>query len=162
VKPNCEPVKQIFGFLFLVCLFVCSCHKDPANVNTGSVYVASRFQPGQVWTFHAPNGIVTNATLTVVAVDPDAHEGHIIYVSVAVNRPVSTSPYNFFAISEGALDRSVVELIDSNRWLSAQDQPFYQDFYVNSHELAAQGKADTCFKVTVAEVLEAERKENHQ
>ena len=99
----------------------------------------------------------TNASLTVVRVDPDPKLGPIVFVSVGgVRQPSQT--YNFFPMSEDALQRSVVALIRTNASMSGNELQVFQDFYESGRQGVEAGKLNKCFKTTVAEVLDDQRK----
>ena len=144
--------------LIVVFIFVCSCKQEHGNGNQASAIIP-RFKPGQVWTFHTPPNEITNAELTVARVDIDSKEGPIIYVSVTGVQHIALEATNMvYPFSEDALNRSVVALVRTNAPLTGKDLEGFQEVYELMRQDIEAGKSDKCFKITVAEVLEARRK----
>jgi hypothetical protein len=119
----------------------------------------SRFQQGQVWTFHTSTNELPSAALTVARVDFDPQEGPIIFVSITGVRHASWESTNMFcSFSEGALNRSVFALVETNAPLTGKKLEDFQWFYDRVHKGVESGQLAKCFKITVAEALEKERK----
>jgi hypothetical protein len=141
-------------FLFLVLIACCfSCSRAPTKVPVTS----SRFQAGQVWTFHTPTNDVPGATLSVIRVDSDSEEGPIINVWVKGVMQHVPSTYNFMAFSEDALNRSVIALVGTNAPLAGEDLQTFQQVYEFARQGVEKGELDKSFKITVAEVLKKSR-----
>lgn len=149
-------MKNVFCLTF-VCIFLCSCRQE--NRESGkAVSTTSRFQPGQVWTFHSAPDELPGATLSVIRVDFDPDEGPIIYIWVKGVRQRVRTTYNFMAFSESALNESVVELVGTNAPLKGEDLRTFQDVYTSAHQGVKTGELDKCFNTNLAEVLEISRK----
>jgi hypothetical protein len=137
-------------FVVAIICFV-SCSRAPKKVAVTS----SRFQTGQVWTFHTPTNELPDATLTIAQVDFDPENGPIVYVSVVGTRDSPWQATNmFYSFTEDALDRSVVALVGTNGQLTGENLRNFQGFYEWGQEGVKAGKLSKCFKITVAEVLE--------
>jgi hypothetical protein len=155
----------IVGLISTISAFTFSCSCRQEKTDGGGVSApatTSRFETGQVWTFHIPANELTNTALTIARVDFDLKLGPIIYVSVTggrVNRRWGR-PYVFYPFSEDALSRSVVTLLKTNNFLAGEELKDFQDAYELLQQNVQAGKANKCFKTTVGEVLEAQLNAN--
>jgi hypothetical protein len=132
----------------------CSRAPEKAPVTT------SRFQPGQVWTFHTPPDELPTAALTVARVDFDPKLGPIIFVSVTgVRHTVWQATNMCYPFSEDALSRSVIVIVKTNAPLAGEDLKTSQEAYELFRQGVEAGEFNKCFKITLAEVMEANRKE---
>jgi len=93
-------------------------------------------------------------------VDFDPKEGPIICIMVTGVRHTFWEATNmFYPFSEDALNRSVVALVRTNAPLTGKDLEDFRMFYELVRQDVKVGKSDKCFKITVAEVFEARRKQ---
>src|SRR4051794_1654276 len=111
----------------------------------------SRFEPGQVWSYHARPGEEASR-LTVVKVEPHDKLGTIVHIRVdgvaqktpgGVSRVIRHMPF-----AEEAIAGSVVELLASGAPVPAS----YEEGYRIWKEAFDEGKAGV-FTVTVAESI---------
>ena len=119
--------------------------KEPATT--------SRFHAGEVWTFHTTTNEPSSATLTIARVDFDPQFGPIVFVSVTGLPPDTWRPYHFMPLSEEALGRSVVALVQTNALLTGDDLSAFEQFYEQGRQGVQRGKLNKCFDITVAELL---------
>ena len=127
-----------------------SCSREPVK----GPPTTSRFQVGQVWTFHTPTNEPSSAVLTVARVDFDPQLGPIVFISVAGLRPNMWRPYHFMPLSEEALGRSVVALVQTNAPLAGDDLKTFEQFYELGRQGVERGELNKCFDITVAEALQ--------
>jgi hypothetical protein len=114
----------------------------------------SRFEPGQVWTYHTRPG-EEESRLTVVKVEPHDKVGTIVHIRVdgvaqknphapgGVSRVIHHMPF-----AAEAIDKSVIELAASDRPVPAS----FEEGYRLWKEAFDKGKAGV-FTVTVAESI---------
>jgi hypothetical protein len=138
----------------ICCMAVIICTGSCSRTPDSPVVTTSRFEPGQVWTFHTPTNEPSSATLTVARVDFDSKLGPIIFISVTGLQYDTWRPYHFMPVSENALSRSVIALVKTNAPLTGEDLQAFQQFYESGRQGVERGELDKCFKITVAEVLE--------
>jgi hypothetical protein len=131
-----------------------SCSRTPESV----AVTTSRFEPGQVWSFHTPTNEPSSATLTIAKVDFDSKLGPIIFISVTGLQYDTWRPCHFMPLSEDALSRSVIALVKTNAPLAGDDLQAFQQFYESGRQGVERGELNKCFEITVAEVLEQESK----
>jgi hypothetical protein len=144
---------KMVRIICLVATIICSgsCSRSPQKAPVAT----SRFQPGQVWTFHSPTNELPGATLTVAGVDFDPKEGPIIYVMVTGVRHTTWQSTNmFYPFCENALNRSVDTLVKSNAPLSGDEFKDFQWFHEVVRQGVEKGKDGKCFKITLLEVME--------
>ncbi len=148
---------RAFIFTALLLAGAVGCSKAPKK----PAYTTSQFIPGQVWTFRAPTNELPTAALTIWQVDTDPEEGPIVYISISgVRKRTWESRVMFYPYSEDALRRSVDTLMPTNAPLAGDDlQLFLQSYQILRQQVRA-GKLNKCFEITVAEVLEAARKDD--
>ena len=136
---------------FIAAIICCvSCSRGPVKVPA----TTSRFHAGEVWTFHTTTNEPSGATLTIARVDFDPQLGPIIFVSVTGLRPDTWRPYHFMPLSEEALGRSVVALVQTNALLTGDDLSAFEQFHEQGRQGVQRGKLNKCFDITVAEVLQ--------
>ena len=153
-------LRQTFGLILITCFLGCS--RKQENGSESEVQPAtSRFQLGQVWTFHRPQNQWSNAALTVARVDFGPKEGPIVFISVTGAEHRIGELHNFMPLSEDALNRSVVALLTTNAPLTGKDSEDFEEFYEELRKEVQAGKAKKYFNKTVAELLEIERKGNY-
>src|SRR5262245_7517591 len=113
--------------------------------------MSSRFEPGQVWSYHARRG-EEGSRLTVVKVEPHEKIGTIVHIRVdgvaqktpgGVSRVIRHMPF-----AEQAVADSVVELVASGEPVPAS----YEEGYRIWKKEFDQGKAGV-FTITVAESI---------
>ena len=136
----------------LIAVVICSasCSRGPVKEPA----TTSRFHAGEVWTFHTPTNEPSSATLTIARVDFDPQLGPIVFVSVAGLRPDTLRPYHFMPLSEEALGRSVVALVQTNAPLAGDDLKTFEQFYELGRQGVERGELNKCFDITVAEALQ--------
>jgi len=150
-------MKLVIVMCMIAVLCCASCSRSPTKVPA----TTSRFLSGQVWAFHTPTNELPSAVLTVARVDFDQKEGPIIYIMVTGVRHTFWEATNmFYPFSEDALNQSVVALVRTNASLTGKDLEDFQIFYELGRQDVKAGKSDKCFKITVAEVFEAARKQD--
>ena len=153
----------LLGFLWLP---ICSCKQKPETDDRTTVG-GSRFEPGQVWTFHEPTDQLLGATLTVMHIDFGSKERQIINVLVAPVIPdpklalyhVAAPTNIFLAFSEDALNRSVIALVKTNAAVPSNIWGQFGEAYRVQLGSVKDGIADKCFTNTVGEVLEKRLKQ---
>ena len=109
--------RMMVGCLLLLLTAGCSEEPSQAVASTGSG--TSRYQPGQVWTYHTRSGEEASRA-TVVRVDPHKKHGHIVHLSVdkiVLKHLQNPGAYQgvipHMALTEEAVDASVINLIAS-------------------------------------------------
>lgn len=149
---------QAMRLFAILCLFIVLCGASCSRTPSKTPATTSRFQSGQVWTFHTPTNELPGAALTVVHVDFDPKEGPIVYIMITGVRYTFWDATNkFYPFSEEAPNRSVVNLLRTNAILPEQNLQDFQQFYGAGQEGIKKGELDKCFNITVAEVLGMER-----
>src|ERR1017187_3188025 len=136
----------------IICTASCSRSPEIAAVTT------SRFEQGQVWTFHTPTNEPSSATLIIAKVDFDSKSGPIVFISATGLGHDTWRPYHFMPLSEDALSRSVIALVKTNAPLAGDDLQAFQQFYESARQGVERGELDKSFKITVAEILDKESK----
>lgn len=136
---------------FMAAIICCvSCSRGPVKVPA----TTSRFHAGEVWTFHTPTNESSTATLTIARVDFDPQLGPIVFVSVTGLRPDRLRPYHFMPLSEEALGRSVVALVQTNVPPTGDEIEAFDQFYALAHQGVERRELKKCFEITVAEALQ--------
>jgi hypothetical protein len=124
---------------------------------TGNLWPGINVRPSQKYSrlsFHTPTNEPSSAALTVARVDFDPQLGPIVFISVAGLRPDRWRPYHFVPLSEEALGRSVVALVQTNALLTGDDLNAFEQFYEQGRQGVQRGEINKCFDITVAELLQ--------
>jgi hypothetical protein len=147
---------RIILLCMMICAIVCSCDRTDVNKNKSTVSI-SRFQVGQIWTFNLPTNKPPTATLKVVRVDIDPEDGPIIFIHVT-GAQSHTWDENIYCLSQDALNRSVISLVETNSTLTDGELKKTSDYY----EMYQRGVQTHTFSkssdMTVAEFLEHDAK----
>lgn len=138
------------------CIAICSCR--PAHISKSKpIETTSQFQPGQIWKFHTPTNMPSTALLKIIHVDIDPDEGPIIFIRVT-GAQSHTWDENLYYLSEGALIRSVISLVETNSALTDSDKHMFSSYYalylrgVQTHTFSRSSD------MTAAEYLEHDAK----
>lgn len=136
--------------LALVAMAV-GCDSDSPSRETP---VSSKYQPGQVWTYHNRQG-EDKSRLTILHLDADPKLGTIVHVAIAdvsIKNPQApggaSTEIQHLPFSEEAVDRSVLEQVGT------RPLPDFQEGYDDWREAFDHGQGGI-WTITAAEAIDA-------
>jgi hypothetical protein len=132
---------------------VAACRRREASADAHSLapVPASRYKPGQVWSFRAPSD-QTGAVLTILRVEANPKLGTIVHIALSGSTlPNGGTNVQHMPFSEQAIDKSVLTLVREN-----QPLPDFRDGYAEWRQAFDAGRGGI-FTVSVGEGFEAIR-----
>src|SRR5664280_563585 len=99
----------LIGVVFIACR-----RQGSADAHSLTQATASRYKPGQVWSFRSPSD-QPGAVLTVLRVETNPKLGVIVHVALSgVRLPNGGTNVQHMPFSEQAIDKSIVALVREN------------------------------------------------
>jgi hypothetical protein len=139
--------------IVVVAVVVMACRRGDASADAHSLApaTASRYKPGQVWSFRSPSD-QASAVLTVLRVETNPKLGTIVHIAFSgVSFPNGGTNVQHMPFSEQAIDKSVLTLVRENEPL-----PDFRDGYDQWRQAFDTGRGGV-FTVTVSEGFETIR-----